>query len=310
MFEKIHICFLLLIAVAPACLSYSAVVDSLGTYAAYKFALTMLTLMCTLLEGDASRNEIFKRQADNEDQVNDRPVPPCIDILCLRGRDCRDGVPGPRGIPGHDGKTGQKGEIGMKGEQGPTGPMTGGVTYVRWGRTTCPDVEGTELLYKGRVAGSQHNANGGGANYQCVTEEPENFDFGPGVSDHVAYIYGSEYQTRYNNLPLSSRPLHDNDVPCAVCYVTTRVSVVMIPGKYTCPQNWTREYYGWLMAERSHQGHYRSTFECVDASPETIAGGGADHNGALFYHVEPRCGSLPCPPCEPQKEMTCVVCTR
>ena len=31
----------------------------------------MQTLMCTLLEGDGgSRNEIFKWQADNEDQVN------------------------------------------------------------------------------------------------------------------------------------------------------------------------------------------------------------------------------------------------
>ena len=256
---------------------------------------------------------MFKRQADNEDQVNDGSVPPYIEIL--RGRDGRDGVPGPRGIPGHDGKTGEKGEIGMggmagmKGEQGPRGPMTGGVTYVRWGRTTCPDIEGTELLYRGRAAGSLYSHQGGGANYQCVTEEPENFDFGLGQSDS-AYIHGSEYQTSNINVPQSSRPLHDNDVPCAVCYVTTRVSVVMIPGKYTCPQNWTREYYGWLMAENNHQSHHRSTFECVDASPETIAGGGANHNGALFYHVEPRCGSLPCPPYEPQKEMTCVVCTR
>ena len=44
MFEKIGICVLLLIVAAPACLSYSAVVDSLGTYAVSKCALTMLTL--------------------------------------------------------------------------------------------------------------------------------------------------------------------------------------------------------------------------------------------------------------------------
>ena len=84
----------------------------------------------------------------------------------------------------------------------------------------------------------------------------------------------------------------------------------MIPGKYTCPQNWTREYYGWLMAERSHPSHHRSTFECVDAAPEAVPSGGANYNGAYFYHVEPRCGSLPCPPYVPEKEMTCVVCTR
>ena len=51
-------------------------------------------------------------------------------------------------------------------------------------------------------------------------------------------------------------------------------------------------------------------YECVDASAETIIGGHASQNGALFYHVEPHCGSLPCPPDDPQKEMTCAVCTR
>ena len=43
--------------------------------------------------------------------------------------------------------------------------------------------------------------------------------------------------------------------------------------------------------------------------PETVIGGQADRNGALFYHVEPRCGSS-CPLYEEQKEMTCAVCTR
>ena len=109
-------------------------------------------------------------------------------------------------------------------------------------------------------------------------------------------------------MPLSSRPLHDDDVPCVLCYVSTRVAVIMVPGTYICPQNWTREYYGWLMAER--YTHHRSTFECIDASRETVAGGGANQNSALFYHVEPRCGSLPCPPYVPEKEMTCAVCTR
>ena len=199
------------------------------------------------------------------------------------------------------------GMAGMKGEQGPPGPKTGGVTYVRWGRTTCPDTEGTELVYTGRAAGGYHH--GGGGNYQCVTETPENFDFGPRTCDDASYIYGAEYQIS-GNVPSSSLPLHNHDVPCVICYVATRNTVLMIPGQYTCPENWMREYYGWLMAERTWRTHYRSTFECVDASPETIVGGHADHDGALFYHVEPRCGSMPCPPYEEEKEMTCAVCTR
>ena len=52
------------------------------------------------------------------------------------------------------------------------------------------------------------------------------------------------------------------------------------------------------MAERFT--HHRSTFECVDAER---VGDNHNHDGALFYHVEPRCGSLSCPPYEEHKEM-------
>ena len=246
---------------------------------------------------------IEKRQTTNENE----DLPHYVELLQGRdGRDGRDGEPGPRGLTGRDGKTGGKGMTGMKGEQGPPGPRSGGVTYVRWGRTTCPDTEGTELVYTGRAAGSLYSHKGGGANYQCITEEPANFAFGPGTVD-ASYMYGAEYEI-YSNVPSSTLPLHNNDVPCVVCYVSTRETVLMVPGTYICPPNWTREYYGWLMAE--HHNHHCSTFECVDSAPETITGGHANQNGALFYHVEPRCGSLPCPPYDQQKEMTCAVCTR
>ena len=153
------------------------------------------------------------------------------------------------------------GPAGPTGAQGPPGPRSGGATYIRWGRTTCPDTEGTELVYKGRAAGSYWDHSGGGANYLC-----------------------------------------------SVCYIAPRETVLMIPGKYTCPSGWTREYYGYLMSAR--YSHHRSTFECMDISPETIAGGHANQDGALFYHTEPRSGSLPCPPYEEQKEITCAVCSK
>ena len=123
-------------------------------------------------------------------------------------------------------------------------------------------------------------------------------------------MYGAEYEMHMTigTMPSATSNLHDQDVPCCVCYVATRVAILMIPGRYTCPQSWTREYYGYLMTER--YSHHRSTFECVDAAPETVTGGQANQNGALFYHVEPRCGSLLCPPYEEEKEMTCAVCTR
>ena len=74
----------------------------------------------------------------------------------VAGRDGRDGVPGPRGVAGRDGKTGPQGMKGDTGSQGPPGPRSGGVTYVRWGRTTCPDTEGTEAVYTGRAAGTHY----------------------------------------------------------------------------------------------------------------------------------------------------------
>ena len=180
----------------------------------------------------------------------------------------------------------------------------GGVSYIRWGRRDCPS--GAERVYRGRAAGSHYSHKGGGSNYQCITLEPENFDFGPGVAG-LAYIYGTEYEVSNRN-PQASRSLHDHDVPCVVCYVPRRTAIITIPGTYKCPSQWTREYYGYLMS--AHHGHHRSTFECVDRNAQRALGGHANHNGALFYFVEPRCGSLPCPPYDQQKEMTCAVCTR
>ena len=84
----------------------------------------------------------------------------------------------------------------------------------------------------------------------------------------------------------------------------------MIPARLTCPSSWTQEYYGYLMAERSHPSHHRSTFECVDQSPQSVPGSIANTDGILFFHTEVKCNGIPCPPYDTQKEVTCVVCTK
>ena len=48
----------------------------------------------------------------------------------------------------------------------------GGVVYTRWGRTICPDTSGTELVYEGLAAGTDHRHPGGGANYLCLIKVP------------------------------------------------------------------------------------------------------------------------------------------
>ena len=83
-----------------------------------------------------------------------------------------------------------------------------------------------------------------------------------------------------------------------------------MPAKYTFPEDWTTEYYRYLMAERSHPSHKRFLFLCVDESLTSVIGSKHNHDGFLFYRVEGRCGSLPCPPYEETKEVTCAVCTK
>ena len=150
---------------------------------------------------------------------------------------------------------------------------------------------------------------GGGANCLCLPEQPQYSTYTAGTqNDGRAHLYGAEYETgSYANGPLHS--VHDHNVPCAVCYASTRETVVMIPAQITCPTSWTREYYGYLMAERYN--FHRSTFECVDQNPQSVPGSIAGTNGALFYHTQVKCSrGIPCPPYDTQKEVTCVVCTK
>jgi len=194
---------------------------------------------------------------------------------------------------------------------GPPGPTTssGGVVYTRWGRTVCPSTPGTQLLYAGRVAGSYYTERGGGANYICLPEQPQYSTYTAGRQSGRAFLYGAEYETSGGIQTGPLRSVHDHNVPCAICYASTRETVVMIPARLSCPSSWTREYYGYLMA--SYYGQHRTMFECVDRNPQSVPGSSANTNGALFYHVEAKCNvGIPCPPYDTQKEVTCVVCTK
>jgi len=200
------------------------------------------------------------------------------------------------------GLTGQKGDTGPA---GPPGPTAGGVVYTRWGRTTCPTTSGTQLIYAGRAAGSWYSHSGGGAEYLCLPDDPNYLRYTNGVQNGCAYLYGAEYEA-WDNGPLSA--VQNHNVPCAVCYASTRGTVMMIPGKTVCPSSWIREYYGYLMTARDND-HYRTKFECMDRSPQSIPGSASDTHGAVFYHVEARCVGI-CPPYTDGREFTCTVCTK
>ena len=59
-----------------------------------------------------------------------------------------------------------------------------------------------------------------------------------------------------------------------------------------------------------HHYRRRNSFECVDKDSESIPGSVDRIDGAYFYHVEASCRGIPCPPYDPQKELTCAVCTQ
>ena len=206
---------------------------------------------------------------------------------------------GPTGPPGEQGPRGPIGQAGRPGVRGPPAINVGGVTYTRWGSTSCPST----LVYSGRVGGTYHNKQGGGSNYLCMPDDPEyGLAYRAGVQGNCP-VDGAEYQG-----PLVSGH-HDRNVPCAVCYVQNRTTSIMIPAKMNCHSGWTREYYGYLMSDYVVT-HYRTQFICMDRNMEAIPGLQANTNGALFYHAEATCNGLSCGPYNTEKELSCVVCTK
>ncbi len=178
--------------------------------------------------------------------------------------------------------------------------------YIRWGRTTCPDTNGTELLYSGRAAGSFFNQQGGGSNYICLPDEPEFLAVTDGVQGDRSPVHGVEYQ--FFQSPPALGNLADHNAPCAACYTAERVAKIMIPGKVNCMPSWTREYYGYLMTE--FPTHNRNSFECVDVDAESLPDSAANTNGALFHFTEATCNGIACPPYTEGHELACVVCTK
>ena len=86
-----------------------------------------------------------QRSAPTRNSINTSFLPYIEMLQGKDGRDGRDGVLGPHGPQG------QRGE---QGAAGPPGPRNGGVVYIRWGKSSSPNVTGTTVVYAGRAGGS------------------------------------------------------------------------------------------------------------------------------------------------------------
>ncbi|XP_052814361.1 uncharacterized protein LOC128241466 [Mya arenaria] len=178
-------------------------------------------------------------------------------------------------------------------------------TYTRWGRMSCSPT--AKLVYNGYAAGKKYSDSGSGSDTQCLPRNPQWSNYTDGLDVARARIYGAETEiTEPNNVfPYA---VDKRDLPCVVCEVP-RSTVMMIPARNECFEGWTREYHGYLMADKSiHSSPH--THVCMDFEPEFIPYGAANSDEHLFYLVEAVCGSLPCPPYVNGRELACTVCSK
>ncbi|KAK3108833.1 hypothetical protein FSP39_016858 [Pinctada imbricata] len=155
------------------------------------------------------------------------------------------------------------------------------------------------------AGGSRYDETGAASDYLCLPPDPEWGLHTDSTENARALVYGAEYQ--FNTLTDSRKNLHDQDVPCAVCRVEDRSTVITIPARKSCYPGWNQDYTGYLTG--NYHGHKAaSQFVCLDEHAIGIGSKG-NMDGRLFYPAEGRCGSLPCPPYVNGRELTCVVCS-
>ena len=62
--------------------------------------------------------------------------------------------------------------------------------------------------------------------------------------------------------------------------------MTMVPAKTQCPTSWTREYYGYLMAERENGVQFtQSSYTCIDVTPDTVPVEARDTAGTHFTYM-------------------------
>ena len=164
------------------------------------------------------------------------------------------------------------------------------------------------FIILGYTAKSVSTLHGGGAEYLCLPSEPQwTGDEVDGLQFNT-YIYGVEYFGHLlpNILPDSDRHM---GVPCSVCETENHNQLLMVPAATSCPAGWTKQYLGYLMAERyTHASS--SNYICVTRQYETMTETPRFQTSGYVATVEAVCTSLPCPNYVQGRELPCVVCTK
>ena len=199
-------------------------------------------------------------------------------------------------------------------------PAYSGAVYTRWGRKSCGAQ--SKLIYRGQMTGPDHKSTGGGANFQCLPNDPE---YDPQAITNVPHSKLRSVIYSYNGQNLFSTDIVQHQVPCTVCEADQRMTKLMIPAMNRCPSSeWVLEYKGYLMSSAEHQtdGRYvdnsydKMSYVCVDAKPESVKSKpSGSWSGHILYAVTVSCsgdGALGnCPPyLSDGRALSCVVCSK
>ena len=147
--------------------------------------------------------------------------------------------------------------------------------------------------------------------FLCLPLYPQWLTYNTG-STHVSWMRSVEYISE--DYGIFSSTIHSKRAVCARCYTQSRPAVMMIPGHYTCPTYWTREYYGYLMAGEDGQVH-PTNYICVYVSPSYYPLSDTNDGGRLHFVIADCSGGGSIEECSSGKyvhgrAITCVVCTR
>ena len=84
------------------------------------------------------------------------------------------------------------------------------------------------MLLLGQAGGNYYSNKGGGSNYLCLPNDPDNGKLYSFAND---VLYGAEYETSEPSKPSGFGNLYEKDVPCSVCRRRGKSSALMIPGR-------------------------------------------------------------------------------
>lgn len=240
-----------------------------------------------------------------------------------QGRDGMPGISGRDGAPGRDGRdcpcgfggVGRLGEDSFSSSYSPRSKRTASIvppknaTFIRYGRTKCPEMEGVMPLDGGRTTIDYVSMN---PSYKCsaLHEGPEKqeipgFHLFPGMQFRKPK-YGVTYRVKHHSPFKNKNELHGKEVPCISCMATEVETSLMLQGVTACPENWSLVYQGYVMSE--NWNHLRSENICVDRKAEKLNAPSYDGKAATLTAIEAVCHGKSCGTDLDSKAVMCVVC--